>query len=71
MWAKRLYRPRLALRFLDDARSIAVATTVAAMGLITYHEVLLGGPSIAGNVVRLWAFATVFIGSGRARPLVV
>jgi len=65
MWAKRLYRPRLALRFLDDARSIAVATTVAAMGLITYHEVLLGGPSIAGNVVRLWAFATVFIGSGR------
>jgi exopolysaccharide biosynthesis polyprenyl glycosylphosphotransferase len=64
LWGRRLYRPRLVLRFLDDARAILVSTTIAAMALVSVYQ-LVGAAVIAQNAARMWAFAAVFLLGGR------
>ena len=63
--SRAMYRPRLRLQSLDDVRSIAVATSVAAM-IVLSLTVLLGhqGDDLA-EIVRLWAFAAVYASAGR------
>ncbi|MDQ3758438.1 MAG: sugar transferase [Actinomycetota bacterium] len=60
------YRPRFALRFLDDARSILGATAIVAMS-ITFLR-LPGGddPSIASQGARMWLFGVCYLLGGRA-----
>jgi exopolysaccharide biosynthesis polyprenyl glycosylphosphotransferase len=64
LWARRLYQPRLALRFLDEARAILVATTIAAMALASINQLFTSG-TLADNALRMWAFGAVFLMGGR------
>ena len=58
-----LYRAGGWLSALEDLRSIAIATTSAAGALLAVGH--LTGSDTADEIVRLWAFATVFVGAGR------
>jgi exopolysaccharide biosynthesis polyprenyl glycosylphosphotransferase len=61
-----LYAPRLRLEILDDLRRVLVSTTVAAMAAISAWTLLGAGAGQAGQVLRMWAFAVVYIAAGRA-----
>ena len=64
--AARFYRPRLRIQLLDDLRTIAGATAIAAMTTVS-AAVFLGGQANAGSQgVRLWLFATVYLVASRA-----
>ena len=61
-----LYRDRLRLQLLDDLRTIAGATAIAAMATIAL-PVLSGvnAPALSAQGVRLWLFATVYLTASR------
>ena len=61
-----LYRDRLRLQLLDDLRTIAGATAIAAMATIAL-PVLAGvnAPALSAQGVRLWLFATVYLTASR------
>jgi exopolysaccharide biosynthesis polyprenyl glycosylphosphotransferase len=61
-----LYRDRLRLQLLDDLRTIAGATAIAAMATIAL-PVLTGAPTsgLSAQGVRLWLFATVYLTASR------
>jgi exopolysaccharide biosynthesis polyprenyl glycosylphosphotransferase len=61
-----LYRERLRLQLLDDLRTIAGATAIAAMTTIML-PVLAGASTegLAEQGVRLWLFATVYLTASR------
>jgi len=59
-----LYRDRLRLQLLDDLRTIAGATAIAAMATIAL-PVLAGVNAPAAQGVRLWLFATVYLTASR------
>jgi exopolysaccharide biosynthesis polyprenyl glycosylphosphotransferase len=60
------YAPRLRLQFLDDFRAILVATTVAAMAVITARALLGDESGYAAQTFRVWSFALVYVAAGRA-----
>lgn len=66
--ARGLYAPRLVPDTLEDSKTIAVQTTLAATvvlaGLLVAN---LGAPQeiAAGGVIRLWGFAVVYVIAGR------
>ncbi|MGH2995966.1 MAG: nucleoside-diphosphate sugar epimerase/dehydratase, partial [Gaiellaceae bacterium] len=60
-----MYRPDLRLRTVDDARRVVGAVTVAAMALLSVAAVTGTAPVVAGELVRLWAFAGVYVVAGR------
>jgi exopolysaccharide biosynthesis polyprenyl glycosylphosphotransferase len=60
-----LYATTLRLRTVDDIRSVAVAATLAALVVIAGGEVV-GLEQPVDEVLRLWAFAGVYVASGRA-----
>jgi exopolysaccharide biosynthesis polyprenyl glycosylphosphotransferase len=66
MWSKGMYALRLSLRALDDVRAIGVATTVAAMAILTCRVLISGDAAAADQTMRLWAFASVYLIGGRA-----
>jgi len=67
LYAKRgLYRPRLRLRALDDVLSIAVATTIAAMAVLSLRALLGDSQDVLAESLRPWAFALVYVAAGRA-----
>ena len=61
-----LYRDRLRLQLLDDLRTIAGATAIAAMATIAL-PVLTGSATsgLPAQGVRLWLFATVYLTASR------
>jgi exopolysaccharide biosynthesis polyprenyl glycosylphosphotransferase len=63
--ARGLYRPLVRLRTLDDLRSVITGTTLALLVLATL--VAVGGTSsgVADELVRSWAFASVYVAFGR------
>src|SRR5262245_17077432 len=63
--ARGLYVPSLHLRSLSAVRSVLLATTAAAMMVITARVVLGDTDHLAADSVRLWAFAAVYVASGR------
>lgn len=63
--AAHLYRPRLRLQLLDDLRTIAGATAVAAMTTISASVVVGGHTDLAVQGVRLWLFSTVYLTASR------
>jgi exopolysaccharide biosynthesis polyprenyl glycosylphosphotransferase len=60
-----LYSLRLRLRTLDDLRSIATATTLAAMIVLSLRILLGDSLDLAAESIRPWAFALVYLASGR------
>ena len=60
-----LYRPLVRLRTLDDLRSVGTATTLALLVLATLVAVGGVGSGVADELVRSWAFASVYVSVGR------
>lgn len=67
LWTRRMYAPRLSLRVVDDIRAAAFSTTIAAMTLVTWRALAdVDASAAADQALRLWAYATVLVLSGRA-----
>jgi exopolysaccharide biosynthesis polyprenyl glycosylphosphotransferase len=60
-----LYRLRFRLSTLDDVFRIAVATTVAAMTVLTIRTLLGDSQAVLEESLRPWAFALVYVAAGR------
>jgi len=63
--ARGMYRPRLRAELLEDLRGVVVATALAAMVVLTLRALLTEPPDLAAQVIRPWAFATVYLAAGR------
>jgi exopolysaccharide biosynthesis polyprenyl glycosylphosphotransferase len=64
-WSRGLYRLRFRLHSLDDLRSIFVATTIAAMVVLSGRALLGSTADLATETARLWAFALAYVSAGR------
>jgi exopolysaccharide biosynthesis polyprenyl glycosylphosphotransferase len=60
------YRERLRLQILDDIRTTVAATAIAAVTVISLRVLVSDDPSVAAQTIREWAFATLYLGAGRA-----
>jgi len=65
MGTRGLYGPTVRLRTMDDLRRIAAAAGVAALGMLALAAVLGVQSDTVDQTLRLWLFATVFVGAGR------
>jgi exopolysaccharide biosynthesis polyprenyl glycosylphosphotransferase len=63
--ARGMYRPRLRSELLEDLRGVVTATTLAAMAVLTLRALLTDPPDLVAQVIRPWAFATVYLAAGR------
>jgi exopolysaccharide biosynthesis polyprenyl glycosylphosphotransferase len=63
--ARGMYRPRLRADVLEDLRGVVVATSVAAMAVLTLRALLTEPADLSAQVIRPWAFATVYLAAGR------
>jgi exopolysaccharide biosynthesis polyprenyl glycosylphosphotransferase len=63
--ARGMYRPRLRAELLEDLRGVVVATALAAMVVLTLRALLAEPSDLAAQVIRPWAFATVYLAAGR------
>ena len=61
-----MYAPRLRLEILDDLRGVVTATALAAMVVLTVRVLFGDAETLAAEVFRPWAFATVYLAAGRA-----
>jgi len=61
----RLYRPRLRVQLLDDLRTVAGATAIAAMTTVSASVLVGGHANVAAEGVRLWLFSTVYLAASR------
>lgn len=60
-----LYSLPVRIRVLDDLRTVAIATTVAAMVVLTLRLLLQNPPHVGAQTARLWVFATIYLAAGR------
>ena len=66
LWALRgLYRRPLKLRVLDDVARVVAASAVAGMTVLSIRLLRGDDGTLATEVVRLTAFAAVYVGAGR------
>jgi exopolysaccharide biosynthesis polyprenyl glycosylphosphotransferase len=63
--ARGMYRPRLRAELLEDLRGVVVATSLAAMAVLTLRALVTDPSDLAAQVIRPWAFATVYVAAGR------
>ncbi|HXE45814.1 MAG TPA: exopolysaccharide biosynthesis polyprenyl glycosylphosphotransferase [Conexibacter sp.] len=63
--ARGFYDIRLQDTPVDTVARIFAATSIAAMTLTALRAVVSDDPTLTGQIVRLWAFALVFLGAGR------
>ena len=63
--ARGLYGSSFGLRTADDLRRVAGATGLAAISLLALAAVVGGSASDVDQTLRLWLFATVYVGAGR------
>jgi exopolysaccharide biosynthesis polyprenyl glycosylphosphotransferase len=63
--ANGLYAGRLRLDVVEDARTLLVQLTMAAMAVLAL-QVLLDAEGLPADVIRPWAFAAVYVTAGRA-----
>jgi exopolysaccharide biosynthesis polyprenyl glycosylphosphotransferase len=63
--ARGMYRPRIRAELLEDLRGVVAATSLAAMAVLTLRELVTDPPDLAAQVIRPWAFATVYLAAGR------
>jgi exopolysaccharide biosynthesis polyprenyl glycosylphosphotransferase len=62
---RRLYASRLHYELLEDLRSVVIATSLAAMGVLTLRELVAPPEDLSGQTIRTWAFATAYVAAGR------
>lgn len=60
------YRPRIALDFLDESRSILAATAIAAMSVVFLRLIGEDDSNTAAQGARLWLFGGCYLLGGRA-----
>ena len=60
-----LYASRLHYELLEDLRSVVIATSLAAMGVLTLRELVAPPADLSGQTIRTWAFATAYVAAGR------
>jgi exopolysaccharide biosynthesis polyprenyl glycosylphosphotransferase len=60
-----LYDQRIGLRVVDNVGKIVVATTLAAMAVLSVRLLVGASPDLAAESVRPWAFALVYVVAGR------
>jgi exopolysaccharide biosynthesis polyprenyl glycosylphosphotransferase len=60
-----MYRARLRADLLEDLRGVVVATSLAAMAILTVRALVVDSADLAAQVIRPWAFATVYVAAGR------
>jgi exopolysaccharide biosynthesis polyprenyl glycosylphosphotransferase len=60
-----MYRPRLRAEVLEDLRGVIAATSLAAMAVLTLRALLTDPADLSAQVIRPWAFATVYLAAGR------
>jgi exopolysaccharide biosynthesis polyprenyl glycosylphosphotransferase len=64
--ARGLYRFRLRISLLDDARAMLTATLLASMALLSLRVLVGGGlEHLAFQSLRLWVFASLYLFAGR------
>jgi exopolysaccharide biosynthesis polyprenyl glycosylphosphotransferase len=63
--ARGMYRPRLRAELLEELRGVVTATSLAAMAVLTLRALLTDPPDLVAQVIRPWAFATVYLAAGR------
>ena len=63
--ARGMYRPRLRAELLEEIRVVVAATSLAAMAVLTLRALLTEPSDLAAQVLRPWAFATVYVAAGR------
>jgi exopolysaccharide biosynthesis polyprenyl glycosylphosphotransferase len=59
------YAPRIRPELLENVRAVVVATSLAAMAVLTLRELAGGSADLAAQTVRPWAFATAYVVAGR------
>ena len=62
---RRMYAWRGSLRLLDDVRTLLGATALAAMCVLSLRMLVAETPNLAPQMIRLWAFAAVYLTAGR------
>jgi exopolysaccharide biosynthesis polyprenyl glycosylphosphotransferase len=63
--AARSYRHRLTIAVLDEVAICFGVSAVAAMSVTSLESLLSEDPVGAGNTVRLWCFAAIYLSAGR------
>src|SRR6187397_701252 len=63
--ARGMYASRLHYELLEDLRVVLIATSVAAMAVLSLRELISAPPDLSAQVIRTWAFATVYVAAGR------
>lgn len=60
-----MYGRRLRLHVLEDLRTVVGVTALAAMAVLTVRVLLTDDRNLAVEAIRLWTFATLYVGAGR------
>jgi exopolysaccharide biosynthesis polyprenyl glycosylphosphotransferase len=60
-----LYASRLHYELLEELRSVLIATSLAAMAVLSLRELIAAPPDLSAQTIRTWAFATAYIAAGR------
>ena len=60
-----MYGSRLRYELLEDLRVVIIATSLAAMAVLSLRELISAPPDLSAQVIRTWAFATVYLAAGR------
>ena len=63
--ARGMYATRLRFELLEDVRVVLVATSLAAMIVLTARELAGNPPDLAAQTIRMWAFAAAYLAAGR------
>jgi exopolysaccharide biosynthesis polyprenyl glycosylphosphotransferase len=60
-----LFASRLHYELLEDLRSVVIATSLAAIGVLSLRELVAPPEDLSGQTIRTWAFATAYVAAGR------
>src|SRR5436305_8787430 len=63
--ARGAYAWRIRLQAIDDFWSVLMTTALAGMILLSARVIVAHDASVGGQTLRLWAFAAVYVGTGR------
>ena len=63
--ARGMYGSRLRFEMLEDVRVVLMATSLAAMGVLSARVIAGNPPDLAAQTIRMWAFAAAYLAAGR------
>jgi exopolysaccharide biosynthesis polyprenyl glycosylphosphotransferase len=64
-YARRTYAWRIRLQAIDDLWAVVTCTALAGMIVLSLRALLGDDAGVASQTLRVWAFATVYLGAGR------